>query len=71
MAILIKGVFTAKYHGYCSLETCERGGKIQQGDAAQYLNKFIYHMACARRVERGDTAPLCTDCYLYHRGECG
>lgn len=70
MAILEMGVFTARYAGYCNLATCERHNEIQQGDACQYLDELIYHLVCARRVVRGQSEPLCTDCYLYHVGEC-
>lgn len=68
--IILTGVFTARYRGRCALDTCERGGVIEQGSTAQYADAELYHLACARRVERGDTAPLCKDCYLYHVGEC-
>lgn len=68
--IVLTGVFTAKYRGRCALDTCEKSGIIEQGSAAQFADAELYHLACARRVARGETAPLCQSCYLYHNGEC-
>lgn len=71
MTIILTGVFTARYAGWCNLEHCEKNsGRIQQGDACQHVDDLLYHLGCARRVERGQTDPLCEDCYCYHVGQC-
>lgn len=62
--------FNAKYTGRCSLMTCEKSATIEQGDVCQYVDGELMHMVCARRVVREQAAPLCTDCWCYHVGEC-
>ena len=62
--------FTAKYSGRCALDTCERRGEIEPGDAVRYIDNELMHSRCANRTDRGDTNPLCTKCYCYHVGDC-
>lgn len=62
--------FTAKYRGPCALESCERQHTIEPGDAVRYVDNELMHSRCANRVERGESQPLCTNCSLYHAGEC-
>lgn len=62
--------FNARYRGRCSLDTCEKGGDIEQGDVVQYLHDTLMHMTCARRIVRQQSAPLCSTCWCYHQGEC-
>lgn len=70
-AVDISDPFNAKYSGWCKLNTCERKREIQIGDVCQYVSGDLMHMACARRVARQQTAPLCGTCWLYHpEGEC-
>lgn len=62
--------FNARYGGRCSLDDCEKRGIIEIGDVVQYSDDELMHLRCARRTERGETAPLCDKCWCYHKGEC-
>lgn len=62
--------FTAKYVGRCALSTCEKQGHIEQGDTCAYRDDELMHLRCVRRAERGETAPYCGECFMYHTGEC-
>jgi hypothetical protein len=62
--------FAARYAGTCSLGTCEKDRVIGQGEACAFIDGFIMHLRCIRRVERGETAPWCDDCARYHEGQC-
>lgn len=62
--------FTARYDGACALPACERHGEIEQGDAVQYQDDELMHLACARRVRRDQAEPLCGECFCYHSGGC-
>ena len=62
--------FNARYGGRCPFDDCERQHIIEIGDVVLYSGDELMHLRCARRVERGETAPLCVECFCYHNGEC-
>lgn len=71
MTIDISDEFIAKYRGRCTLDACEHHhGDIDPGDLCCFVDGEIHHSRCAKRVQRGQSDPLCPTCWTYHRGAC-
>lgn len=55
----MKGVFEAKFSGYCHNEC---GNRIEIGELAMYADDELVHVGCVPREER--PTKVCQSCWL-------